>query len=84
MHTRSVTNCAAVLMVLVGAWVVPHPAWGHCDSLEGPVVEDARLALKKGDPTPVLKWVSEEHEGEIREAFEQTLVVRVKGDGARE
>lgn len=84
MHMRSVANYAAVLMVLAGAWVAPDHAWAHCDSLEGPVVEDARLALEKGDPTPVLKWVSEQHEGEIRVAFEQTLAVRAKGDGARD
>jgi hypothetical protein len=84
MQIRSVTNYAAVIMVLVGACVVPNHAWAHCDSLEGPVVEDARLALEKGDPTPVLKWVSKEHEGEIREAFKQTMAVRVKGGDARD
>jgi len=52
MHIRSITSYAAVIMVLVGACVVPDHAWAHCDSLEGPVVEDARLALEKGDPTP--------------------------------
>lgn len=57
--------------------------WAHCDSLEGPVVLDARAALVKGDPTPVLKWVKKEHEPEIREAFRQTLAVRKKGDEAQ-
>jgi hypothetical protein len=34
-------------------------AWASalCDILDGPVVTAARLALRKGDPTPVLKWV---------------------------
>ena len=58
--------------------------FAHCDTLDGPVIETARLALEKGDVTPVLKWVPEEHEQEIREVFSQTLAVRVKGEAARE
>ena len=58
--------------------------FAHCDTLDGPVVEAARLALEKGDVTPVLKWVSKEHEQEIRDAFSQALAVRVKGKEARE
>jgi hypothetical protein len=56
----------------------------HCDTLDGPVIEAARLALEKGDVTPVLKWVPKEHEQEIRDAFSQSLAVRVKGKAARE
>jgi hypothetical protein len=61
------------------------PVWGmaHCDSLEGPVVQDARLALEKGDATAVLKWVDKEHETEVRTAFRQTLAVRARGDDAK-
>ena len=47
------------------------------------MVQDARLALEKRDPTPVLKWVSKEHEGEICETFKQTMAVRRKGDDAK-
>jgi hypothetical protein len=58
--------------------------FAHCDTLDGPVIETARLALEKGDVTPVLKWVPKEHEQEIRETFSQTLLVRGKGQAARE
>jgi len=58
--------------------------FAHCDTLDGPVIEAARLALEKGEVTPVLKWVPKEHEQEIRDAFSQTLAVRVKGKEARE
>jgi hypothetical protein len=51
-------------------------AWAHCDTLDGPVVMDARLALEKGDATPILKWVRADKEAEIREAFQKTLAVR--------
>jgi hypothetical protein len=59
-------------------------AWGHCDSLEGPVVQDARRALDSREVTPALKWVSAEREGEIRDAFALTLAVRERGNDARE
>jgi hypothetical protein len=51
-------------------------AYAHCDTLDGPVVADAREALKKGDVTPALKWVKKDAEPEIRSAFEKTLVDR--------
>jgi hypothetical protein len=56
--------------------LIPGLVWAHCDSLEGPVVQDARLALAEGDPTPVLKWVNKEQENELRVAFKQTMAVR--------
>lgn len=59
-------------------------ARAHCDALDGPVVRDARLALERGDPTPVLKWVEPEAEAEIHEAFRAALAVRAKGDEARQ
>ena len=56
----------------------------HCDTLNGPVVAAARLALQKGDVTPVLRWVKAADEAEIRHAFEQTLAVRKAGPQAQE
>ena len=43
-----------------------------------------RLALQKGDVTPVLRWVKAADEAEIRHAFEQTLAVRTAGPQAKE
>lgn len=61
---------------------MPSPALAHCDSLDGPVVKDARLALQGRDLAPALKWVAEEAEGEVRAAFAQALVVRGLGPKA--
>ena len=36
----------------------------HCDTLDGPVIQDAQLALEKKDVTVVLKWVKERDEEE--------------------
>lgn len=59
-------------------------AFAHCDTLDGPVVQTARIALEKGDITPLLKWVQADDEKEIRVAFQKTLAVRVKGAEAKE
>ena len=63
---------------------VPEIVWAHCDTLRGPVVADARLALDTGDVTPVLKWIKPENESEIRAAFQKTLKVRSESPDAKE
>ena len=72
-----------------GAWLVaglallaPSRALAHCDTLDGPVVKDARAALEAGDVTPVLKWVGRAQEAEVREAFRRALAVRALGPDA--
>ena len=37
--------------------LAPSPARAHCDTVDGPVVKDARAAFEARDVTPVLKWV---------------------------
>lgn len=56
--------------------MLPQTALAHCDTLDGPVVADARTALAKGDVTPVLKWLQAKDEKEVRETFARTLAVR--------
>lgn len=73
-----------VVTVLAGGlFAMPRPALAHCDTMNGPVVAAARIALQKGDVTPVLKWVKPEAEPEIRAAFARTLKVRTAGPEAR-
>ena len=48
----------------------------HCDTMDGPVITEAKIALEKGNVTPVLKWVRKDDEDEIKKAFEETLGVR--------
>jgi hypothetical protein len=59
-------------------------AFGHCDTLDGPVVTLARKALETGNVNLVLPWVRPEDEPEIRHAFEHALAVRKLGAEARE
>jgi hypothetical protein len=70
------------LFIAFALLVVPKAA-AHCDTLDGPVVEAARVALSKGDVTPVLKWVNKDGEKEVREAFAAGLKVRSLSEDAR-
>lgn len=72
-----------VVMLASASLVLPRTAAAHCDTMEGPVVKAAQLALKTGDVTPVLKWVPQADEAQIRAAFEQTLKVRALGQKAQ-
>ena len=79
-HPRWLVALATAALSLA---LAPTAARAHCDTLDGPVVVDARTALEKGDVTPVLKWVPAADEAEIRKAFQETLVVRAKGPEAK-
>ncbi len=63
---------------------LPSVSWAHCDSMEGPVIAQAREALLEGDVTPTLKWVEAEHEAEIRRTFAHVMEVRTMGGEAAE
>ena len=64
--------------------IIPIKLNGHCDTFSGPVIQDAKLALEKGSVTPVLKWIKKEYEKEITDLFNKTLLVRTKGNEAKE
>jgi hypothetical protein len=50
-------------------------ALAHCDTLDGPVIQDARKALSAKDVTPVLKWVSPHDEQAVKKSFAEVLAV---------
>jgi hypothetical protein len=56
--------------------ILPTLAFAHCDTLNGPVVGDAKRAIAVGNVTPVLKWLKQTDEAEVRRVFDQTLQVR--------
>jgi hypothetical protein len=59
-------------------------AFGHCDTLDGPVIQLARKALETGNVNLVLPWVRVQDEQDIRHAFEHAVAVRKLGPEARE
>ena len=48
-------------------------ALAHCDTLDGPVIQDARKAMSIKDVTPVLKWVSPHDEKVVKKSFTEAL-----------
>src|SRR5512136_2711206 len=81
LHSRAVCRLVVASMVLTAGLVLPVRAIAHCDTLDGPVVKDARKALAEGKVTRVLKWVKAKDEGQVRAAFRKALAGR--GSGAK-
>lgn len=75
-----------VLLVFAAVAVIlgSRESRAHCDTMDGPVVNTARMALEKGDVTSVLKWVRKKDESEIKEQFQKTLAARKQGKEAKE
>ena len=73
--------CVTALCLAI---LCPSGALAHCDTIDGPVVLDAKRALEEGDATPVLKWVKREDEAEVRTGLEKSLKVRNQGHEVRE
>ncbi len=84
--TRFVSSLSVAVLAAVAAvawWSRPEATLAHCDTMNGPVVTEARAALEEGDVTPVLKWVRPDHEAEIAAAFAQAVAVRGLGPEAK-
>ena len=66
----------AVLTALIIA--TPRDAAAHCDTLDGPVIQDARKAIDAKDITPILKWVKPQDEKAVKAAFNKVLTSKSK------
>ena len=68
-----------ILLVILGLGLLlnlPERVSAHCDTMAGPVIQDAKMALEKGDITPVLKWVKKDQEKRVREAFNRARAAK--------
>ena len=72
---------ASAFLVIAGASTL---AFGHCDTMDGPVVKAAERALRTKNINYVLIWVHEKEEAEIRSAFKKVSKVRLMGRDARD
>lgn len=59
-------------------------ALAHCDTVNGPVIPEAKAALAAGDVTPVLKWIKPADEDAIKAAFAKAVAVRGQSPEAQE
>lgn len=73
------------LIVLITVFITGYgTGFAHCDTMEGPVVKDAKTAIQNNNINFVLKWVSEKDEKELRSIFENVLKVRTLSPEAKE
>ena len=68
----------AILLMYSGA------TSAHCDTMDGPVIADAKKAISENNVNYVLKWVRPQDEAEIKYAFSLSMKVRVLGPEANE
>lgn len=80
---KTLRSTLVATVILAVSQSIASDVFAHCDTLDGPVVAAARLALQKGDVTPVLKWVAKEDEKEVRETFALAMKVGLLGEDAR-
>lgn len=78
MKTIQILKITLTVMATVVAvtFAIPHDAAAHCDTLDGPVVQDAHKALEAKDISPVLKWVKAEDEKAVKAAFQKALAAK--------
>ena len=83
-NPKKQTTIAVILSIFMVFFLMADKVHAHCDTLNGPVVADARKAIALGDVTSLLKWVAADDEQIIRSAFQKTLEVRKLGTQARD
>lgn len=71
----SLSGIAAVTALII---TTPRNAAAHCDTLDGPVIQDARKAIDAKDITPILKWVKPQDEKAVKAAFNKVLASKSK------
>jgi len=58
--------------------------FGHCDTMDGPLIKDAKIAIGQNNVNYALKWVSSANETEIKDVFVLIMKVRALGPEAKE
>lgn len=65
-----------ILLSLLISFLSTGNSFAHCDTMDGPVVTDARRAIDSSNVNYVLKWVKPEYEKDVRGVFFQVILVR--------
>ena len=67
-----------LLPLIMLLWLIPQNSFAHCDSYDGPVIQDAFKALNQNKVELVYKWISEDQEEEIAGLFQKTIQYKKK------
>jgi len=71
------------LMILSLLILSTNVTFAHCDTMDGPVVKDAKIAIEKNNVNYVFKWIRPQEENELKNAFLLTMNVRILSTDAR-
>ncbi len=77
------TKTLFFIVTAVLSVAIAQSAFSHCDTMDGPVVGDANLAMERNNVNYVLKWVHPENEKEVADAFALVMKVRKQGPDAK-
>jgi len=75
MKTQKMTIAAFFIFLMLA--FSTNVAQAHCDTMDGPLIADARKAIAQANVNYTLKWVMPANEAEVREAF--ILMMKVRG-----
>ena len=66
--------------IVLGAFLLlfSMPTYAHCDSYDGPVIQDAYKALEKEDVSYIMKWIVKDQEAEVESLFNKTVGLKNK------
>lgn len=72
------------LFILLILFLTTNVTFAHCDTMDGPLVADAKKALAQNNVNYALKWVPLANEAEIKDAFKLAMKVRGLNADAKE
>ena len=78
--SRMVLAPMFIILLLIASTNV---SFAHCDTMDGPLIKDLKIAISKNNVNYALKWVQPENETEIKEAFSLAMKVRKLGVDAQ-
>jgi hypothetical protein len=81
---RNLWNKVMTLFVLSMLILSTSVAFAHCDTMEGPLVLDAKKAINQNNVNIVLKWIPVKDEAELKDAFTLAMKVRALSPEAKE
>ena len=83
-RTRDLRIGLVPLLILSMLILSTNVTFAHCDTMDGPLIKDARQAIDLNNVNYALKWVSSENEAEIKNAFYLMMKVRDLSPEAKE
>lgn len=83
-RNRNLSLASTPVFIILLLMLSANVTFAHCDTMDGPLIKDARQAIAQNNINYVLKWVSSQNEAEIKDAFRLMMKVRESGPEGKE